>query len=241
MPDMPDQKLPQLKSHCPNCGPSRYANVLHSHQVVEDDEESGVWGRTTSYMLECGGCKTVFFHVDSFFSEDYGPDGRLEKRTTYYPAPAKRERPEWFSILHLESGLDSLLNETYNALDVDARVLSAIGARTVFDRVSELLKIDPALTFKEKLDQLQKKGHISASERAHLDILTDAGGAAAHRGWKPRPDQLDTVMTIVETFIHRKFVLESEVKRLKAQLPRRQKRKKKAVIGVFQCATKFFT
>jgi hypothetical protein len=94
-------------------------------------------------MLECGGCKTVFFHVDSFFSEDYGPDGRLEKRTTYYPAPAKRERPEWFSILHLESGLDSLLNETYNALDVDARVLSAIGARTVFDRVSELLKIDP--------------------------------------------------------------------------------------------------
>jgi hypothetical protein len=27
MPDMPDQKLPQLKSQCPNCGPGRYAKA----------------------------------------------------------------------------------------------------------------------------------------------------------------------------------------------------------------------
>jgi hypothetical protein len=59
-----------------------------------------------------------------------------------------------------------------------------------------------------------------------LDILTDAGGAAAHRGWKPKPDQLNTVMSILESFFHRKFVLESEAERLKAQLPPRQKRKK---------------
>jgi len=38
---------------------------------------------------------------------------------------------------------------------------------------------------------------------------------------------LDTVVSIVETFIHRKFILESEVKRLKAQIPRRKKRRKK--------------
>jgi hypothetical protein len=110
---------------------------------------------------------------------------------------------------------------------MDARVLSAMGARTIFDRASELLRIDSALTFKEKLDQLQNKGHISASERAQLDILTHAGSAAAHRGWKPTADQLNTVMSIVETFVHRKFVLESEAKRLKAQIPRRKKRRKK--------------
>jgi hypothetical protein len=177
-------------------------------------------------MLECGGCKTVFFQEEYMCSEDVGPDG-LEKLVTYYPAPAKRKRPEWFSLLDLEAGLYRLLTETYNALDVDARVLSAMGARTIFDRASELLRIDSALTFKEKLDQLQNKGHISASERAQLDILTHAGSAAAHRGWKPTADQLNTVMSIVETFVHRKFVLESEAKRLKAQIPRRKKRRKK--------------
>jgi hypothetical protein len=225
---MTDQKTPQIRSHCPNCGPGRYANVLHSHKVSADDDEHSVWEVITSYMLECAGCKTVFFQEDSVFSEDWGPDSP-KKRITYYPAPAKRKRPDWFtlSFLHFDAGLYSLLNETYNSLDVDARVLSATGARTIFDRASELLKIDPSLPFKEKLDQLRAKGHISDTERRDLDILIDAGGAAAHRGWKPTPPQLDVVMSIVETFIHRKFILESEVKRLKAQIPQRRKRKKK--------------
>jgi hypothetical protein len=144
-----------------------------------------------------------------------------------YAAALITYKPEWFSMLHLEAGLFSLLNETYNALDVDARVLSAAGARTIFDRASELLKIDPSLTFKEKLDRLQNEGHISTSERTHLDILTDAGSAAAHRGWIPTEEQLNTVMSIVETFIHRKFVLEWEVKRLRARIPPRKKHRKK--------------
>jgi len=224
---MTRKKTQQIRSHCPICGAGKFSNVLYCHEVIGDDEETGVWGKTTSYILECGGCHTVFFHESSLCSEDTEPDGRPTERITYYPAPAKRKRPEWFSFLNLEGRLYSLLDETYNALDVDARILSATGARTIFDRASELLKIDPALTFKEKLDELQAKGHISASERTHLDILTDAGGAAAHRGWQPTADLLDTIMTIVETFIHRKFVLEAEVKRLKKEIPRRQRRTKK--------------
>jgi hypothetical protein len=197
--------------------------------VGDEDEESGVWAQTTSYMLECGGCKAVFFHEEFVCTENLDETGALEKQITYYPAPAKRKRPDWFSfsLLHLDVGLHSLLNETYNALDVDARVLSATGARTIFDRASELLKIDPSLTFAEKLEQLHTKGHISASEREDLNILTDAGGAAAHRGWKPTLPQLDIVMSIVETFIHRTFILKSEVKRLKSQIPPRKKRKKR--------------
>jgi len=224
---MADQKVVQIKSHCPRCGPDRYANVLYRHKETGDDDERGVWETITSYMLQCGGCKTVFFQEDYMSSEDVDPDGRPVKRITYYPAPAKRKRPDWFSLLDLEQGLYSLLNETYRALDADAPVLSATGARTIFDRASELLRINPALSFKDKLDQLQNKGHISASERTHLDILVDAGSAAAHRGWRPTADQLDTVMSIVETFIHRRFILESEVKRLKAQIPRRKRRRKK--------------
>ncbi len=225
---MNDQKTRQIRSHCPNCGPGRYADVLASHVVNDQDEEIGIWAKTTSYMLKCGGCKTVFFQEEYLFSEDYVPDGRPEKHITYYPPPAKRKRPEWLPSLQLsEAALYSLLNETYNALDVDARVLSATGARIIFDRASELLRIDPTLTFKQKLDELRNKGHISVSEHAHLDILTEAGSAAAHRGWQPTADQLNTVMSIVETFIHRKFVLESEVQRLKARIPRRKKRRSK--------------
>ena len=60
-------------------------------------------------------------------------------------------------------------------------------------------------------------------------MVCDAGSAAAHRGWQPSANELDTVMSIVETFIHRKFILESEVKRLKAQIQRRKKKEEAAV------------
>jgi hypothetical protein len=238
---MNDQKARQIRSHCPNCGPGRYANVLASHERSDHNEENDIWSKAKSYMLECGGCKTVFFQEEYMCSEDFGPDGRPEKRITYYPAPAKRKRPEWFSLVDLEAGLYSLLNGTYNALDVDARVLSATGARTIFDRAHRTGHEDfphPALgqdfTPSPAARRAQagtgaraRRGHISASERAQLDILTDAGSAAAHRGWKPTADQLNTVMAIVETFIHRKVILEAEVKRLKGQIPQRKKRRKK--------------
>jgi hypothetical protein len=58
---MNNQKTRQTKSHCPFCGPGKYANVLHSHEATRHDEETDVWETTKSYMLECGGCKTVFF------------------------------------------------------------------------------------------------------------------------------------------------------------------------------------
>jgi hypothetical protein len=188
-----------------------------------------MWATTRSHILQCGGCKSIYFQEIYVFSEDYdyGYQGEISynERITYYPSPAKRSRPEW---LHrsIDNSLYDLLDETYNALNVDARVLAATGARTVFDRASELLGIDPALTFKEKLDLLHTNGHIGASERGNLDLLTDAGSAAAHRGWKPTINQLNTVMSIVEAFIYRAFVLDDEVKKLKSQIPPRQRREK---------------
>lgn len=68
MPNMKDQKTLQIKSHCPKCGPGRYANVLYSHKV--SGEDNGVWEAIKSYMLECAGCKTVFFQEEYMCSED---------------------------------------------------------------------------------------------------------------------------------------------------------------------------
>ena len=64
MASMNDQKTRQIRSYCPTCGPGRYANVLASHEVTGTDEETDIWSTTKSYMLECGGCKTVFFQEE---------------------------------------------------------------------------------------------------------------------------------------------------------------------------------
>jgi hypothetical protein len=170
----------------------------------------------------------IYYRKEERCSEDAGPDNVPIPRITFWPVPSKRKLPDWaIELLSEDSVLYDLVIETYGALNNDAPVLAAVGLRTVFDRASEKMGVDPALPFDEKLDELEQMGKIGPSEKKTLETLTDAGGAAAHRGWKPTIAQLGTLMSIGKQFLHRTFILESEAQALKSKIPPRQKRKKK--------------
>jgi hypothetical protein len=229
-----------VNGHCPSCGPDRIADVVGHHQSRYDDDESGVWGETDCRILQCRGCRSVYFQQDSIFSEevDYSTDPHtgedqpyLPRKITYWPEPptvSGRMKPSWstFDLIIIDNDLASLFDDIYVALNNNLAVLSAIGIRTVFDRASELLGVDPGKNFAEKLSELVQLGKIGADERNTLDILTDAGSAAAHRGWKPKPTELDTMMGIIEAFLYRTFILDAAAKRLKQNVPAKQKKKK---------------
>jgi hypothetical protein len=182
--------------------------------------------------------RTVYFRRDVWFSEwetigenPYTGEPQRESgvETTYWPAPVEPKTPEWITeIVAADKTLGNLLSEMYAALNNDLRVLAAIGARTAFDRSSELLKVDAALGFNDKLDELHNMGKVSKSERDTLEILVDAGSAAAHRGWVPKPEEINTMMTIVEAFLHRTFILDDGIRKLKAAVPPKLKRQKKS-------------
>jgi Domain of unknown function (DUF4145) len=242
-----------VKGHCPNCGPDRLADVVGHHHSRYDHEPSGIWGKVDYRILQCRGCELAYFQRDEIFSEDGEADPDtgeyyIPHRITHWPAPpappapSKRKQPDWASprfdldseqfgvdseLYAIDSDLASLFDDIYVALNNDLRVLSAIGIRMAFDRASELLGVDPAKSFAEKLVELAKLGRIGVSEKDTLDILTDAGSAAVHRGWKPKPEELDTMMNIIETFLYRTFILDAAAKRLKQNVPARQKRQKR--------------
>lgn len=231
-------KVPErLKAHCPKCGPQRWANVKAHFQVHEDHDKYVVWSMTYYFILQCPACEEVYFMKDGIFSEDYDYDynhntGEEEMTMNHsieqWPSPSKREIPAWTSHLFgVDDKLHSILLDTYKALDNDLRVFAAIGIRTAFDSVSEFLKIDPAMGFGEKLDEFVKLGKIGLDERGMLDALTDAGSAAAHRGWKPTPEQLDIMMASIEGFIYRTYILGAEAEKLKAAVPSKLRRTKK--------------
>jgi hypothetical protein len=225
----------RVKGHCTNCGPDRNADVLASHEEPWDDEDSGIWGRVTYRMLKCPACDKVYFQRAEIFSEN--SDHRLNRASgewetylpadiTQWPAPVQRKRPTWLEDHSIEDGvLLSLLKELYAALDQDLRVIAAIGIRTVFDRVSELLQIDPNLSFAMKLNGMKTGGHIGSGEEEILKALTDAGSAAAHRGWKPKVSELATMMDIIESFIYRSLVLGHAAKALGSSVPSRPSRR----------------
>jgi len=226
--------------HCPQCNDERKSEVLVAYEERwEDEDYPELWGKLFYRVLECAGCEEVYFQREEHYSGN--TELRRNKSTgkketivvpeiIYWPAPSKRQIPEWYDdVRNKDKNLYSLLGEVYEALDNDLRVLAAIGIRTTFDKASELLGIDPNKSFGQKLSDLQTLHFIGAKEKDTLNILTDAGSAAAHRGWKPTLEQLKTMMDIIENFIYRSFLLSYKAKKLQPKIPARNGVKKKTL------------
>ena len=149
----PEPKI--IKGHCPNCRSDRNAYVRCEHVVHSTDEDDGTHTRDTGMILQCCGCEQIYFRRDFWFSEwetlgthpvtgELRLEGGVE--TVYWPAPVSRQRPHWLEKFEeADPDLANILKEMYAALDNDLRVLAAIAVRTVFDRASELLRVDPVL------------------------------------------------------------------------------------------------
>ena len=222
-----------IRGDCPTCAASRQCDVVAQH-VVDLDHEDGVWTKTEYRILQCRGCEAVFFQSDFMCSECIedreNPVGEIEpyfpREIRQWPAKSTRKPPEWADELSLiDPDLKRLFTDIYTALDNDLGVLAAIGIRTVFDRASELLAVDPAKTFGEKLSDLLTGGKIGSNEKDILTMLADAGSAAAHRGWRPSTSELAIMAGIVENFLYRAFVIPAEARKLENSIPPKPARK----------------
>ena len=216
--------LKTCKGHCPTCEKDLNADIVASFsEKHEYPDTDGMWSIFTYLILRCRGCDQVYFQLDDLFCEeaDWEPDPQ-PKTVTLWPPPKKRSRPPWLN--RLDVGLRDLLDEVYGALDADYRILAAIGTRTALDHAMVSMGAHEASDFGQKLDQLLKEKIISENEKKMLAKLTDAGSAAAHRGWKPQPEELDTLIEGVEGFLHRTLVLKGTVDENLAKVPARPQR-----------------
>lgn len=224
-----------VKGHCPTCGADKNAEIRGYHYDGWQDDEHPISGGTSYYILKCRGCDAVYYKQSSWFSEDVDyhqnpytgeTEQHCPETISYWPSPNKRIAPQWLDKLKCyDHSLGSLFDDVYSALNYDLPILAAIAMRTSFDRASELLGINPSLRFIEKLNALEASGKVGKDERSILDTLTDAGSAAAHRGWKPSPEQLETMICIIEQFLYRVFILQKEVGELKGKVPAKQQKK----------------
>ena len=172
--------------------------------TINEPYDDGNYSCLTKYRtIACEGCKHIQFQteftdsvdIEEGYDEAGEPYSEPIKKVRYFPPRPTRPRPEWIEYEKAFSGtLAHILGEAYDALDNNLPVLSAIAIRTAFDASTEVLGIHPSLRFEEKLDALEAAGHIDGSQRKVLNALTDAGSAAAHRGWLPNGGELDTIV-----------------------------------------------
>jgi hypothetical protein len=231
------------KALCPKCADEQNCDIRGSFAHQYADAGGMFWECTHWYILQCRGCETVFGQTVLTNSEDidheYRPDGSgaydsfCVETIEGWPAISKRIRPNWmtdYRMINVPNAqkLRSSLSELYKALDNDLSMLTAIGIRTTFDIASELLGVDPSLSFADKTHALVDKSHIGPLDKIRLDTMVDAGSAVAHRGWLPDPTHLSTMMDMLEHFVHAAFVapeqsqkLDKEAATVKAAVPPR--------------------
>ena len=91
----------QVKAHCPECGPGRWADIVAEHK--EHNSHGLVWDQMNYRVLRCAGCRSVYFQEVYVFLEDYehmyddatGEDDiEYNERITYWPSPSRRKQPE---------------------------------------------------------------------------------------------------------------------------------------------------
>lgn len=231
---MPEPEFEIIKGHCPTCGPSRNADVVASHTDSWDDREAMMWGSKKWRVLMCRGCSVTFVQTSETFSEEthhyQDADGEwqeeLNERVSHWPSPLKRAEPDWSKQLSpFDSILGALFEDIYGCLNADLTVPAAVAMRTAFDRASELLGIDSALTFEKKLQGLVNDGRIAPDEKATLSALIDGGSAAVHRGWRPKAAELETMAQLTESFLQRTFILGTAAEALKSSIPPRPAKK----------------
>ena len=224
-------------AHCPRCDREQKCDVLGAKDVNWEDGSGpySVQGKIDHRLLECRGCEQIFYWQESSDSEDDESvwDDELQTevavsrmRHETWPKPEKADqRPDWFARLHQQDRvLQRIMGEMYEASETGSLMLASVGLRTALDRAMEKLGINPGAPLGDKVKALKDQGFIGETEKDILDVVADAGNAAAHRGWYPDDEEFRLLLTALEGFVHRTIVQGRKALAVKGQIPPRQPR-----------------
>jgi len=148
--------------------------------------------------------------------------------TVYYPPVFARRKPAWMSpdserAHAIPDEIQQLMEELYVALQNGCHRIVAMGARTVLEIIMKS-KVGDQKNFNDYLNEFQKAYYISVHQREILDVVLNAGNAAAHRAWKGDDNRLATIMEITERWVEMVFLHQPLAKELEAGVPPRPPR-----------------
>ena len=236
----PDPAPSKMKAHCPRCDGERNCDIhgLFDQSWSEGSGYHSIDGHIEHRILQCRGCETVFYWSKSTNSEEYDHHHDPvtgEEEVFHYPtyetfpaAPDKKNpRPDWtWTLNKVDATLAQIMDEVYRASDQQAFILASIGLRTAFDRTTELLAIDPAISMEEKVRALLTGGWIGETEAKTLGIVAEAGNAAAHRAWSPDAEEFKDLLHTLEQFLERALLSGKRALAIANRIPAKQRRKK---------------
>lgn len=168
---------------CGTCGKVTCHHVLTIVSTSDESPDGDIQVWSDFCIVQCGGCRTVSFCVESSCSEDLDFDERTGEQkyavsTRVYPSRiAGRSELEHAHLL--PHGVYRIYDETRNALSNDMPVLAGIGIRAIVETVCKDRGAG-GKDLKQKIDALVPMGLITADGAKILHSLRFMGNDAAH-------------------------------------------------------------
>lgn len=201
---MSEQPKGTTKLECTECHRATSHDILYSANVGDSDKESGIdWGAEHN-TVQCRGCGTISFVVQSWNSEDCDEHGQPITFQELYPSRTIRKPIE--NYYYLPGKVRGVYEETLTALSNKAPILAAIGIRAVVEAVCKD-KGCTAGNLEKNIDLLVEKGHLAADQADFLHLQRFMGNAAAHEIAAPEQAELGAALDIAENLLINLYVL----------------------------------
>lgn len=206
------------KEMCKVCQCQTWHKILSKSESSKNDEESGIWETTTSYMLQCKGCDNVCLLVEYSCSENYDPEtGEIAVDKVIYPSPYKNDRELIKKTYYIPNNVLTIYQETVAAFNERLFILAGIGVRSTIEAIA----IDQGISIRgiqTKIQEMVRSNIITSDGAELLELIKDMGNKAVHEIKKHGRDELSLCIDIIEDVIRNLYILPNEAKRARETL-----------------------
>ncbi len=204
---------------CGKCSVYTTHEILLSLESLDASPEADIQWSEEYLTVQCKGCRTVSFCIESSNSEDYDPEGESEITKRLFPNRILGRTP--LRDLHfLPPKLGRVYEETKAALIQDMPILAGIGIRAIVETVCNEEETSGRNLF-QKISGLVNRRLIAKSEAEILHDLRFMGNEAAHKVKAHTREELNLAFDVVEHLLKTVYILPKQSKRLPKASSRR--------------------
>lgn len=196
------------KYYCRNCRGQRKHKTLFEKVIRGSDSGYNYQWIDKYLVIECAGCETISFVKNYGDSEMYeiDRDGHTEyyDETTVFPKSLEMGL-ELQNTHLLPISIRTIYDETIDSLKADCSILSAGGFRAIIEAICNHLEVN-GKDLSIRIDSLFENGYLSNKESNRLHSVRFLGNDSLHKIEKPRKEQLQIVLEIINHLLENLFI-----------------------------------
>ena len=204
---------------CGECGRPTEHEVLVDVDSYDKTPDDDIQFWDNYLTIQCRGCRTLSFCIESSNTEDTSPEGdQLITTRTLFPGRIAG-RPPLRDLHYLPWDLRKVYDEARSALMQDLSVLTGIGIRAIVETVCNE-KEAPGRNLAQMIEGLVTLNLITQAEANILHDLRFMGNEAAHKVKAHTQEELNLAFDVVEHLLKTVYLLPEQTKHLPSQTRR---------------------